>query len=479
MGFAVVGNKYRRSVAYAVGTAVNIQAGFNLIPYINGHFGGAIDQLLSGVIESGQRFFGADLKAADLSPSFFTRSTGLWAGKYSINNYVPNPVLFNMWELMLLSILVALCIFFKFVSSKRMSTLTKRMKNGFIIGCFIPVITSSLNCLINVSWIGYFNGFSITCICVSLILMIYFALEIWRFIEPSHKWSFFFNNEEGYLSFDCHPNSFPGTKFNIWEYLPFGTMLLVSCSLYPLANAGIASPIVYLVGQIIILVSYMKNLSNNEWREDLGLFNFFKLNGAACRVICGIILVVMWSFPQLLTLIWIKIFTWIFVVFYLLDLLLIVGEVISRYVYLILESGGKRRFKEYKPIRLSASKKPYDPQAEREKADNKRKGYTNVNSRSKSNKIHPLSSVNAGQANNYNAAPNTITVVDAELGTNSKAHTVDQRNTTRQPSKKPSKIRTKDNRKPSKTPKRDKDRKKSRGKSSGRSGRNKKSRITK
>jgi hypothetical protein len=53
MGLAIVGNKYRRSVAFAVGTAVNIQAGFNLIPYINGHFGGAIDQMLSGVIESG------------------------------------------------------------------------------------------------------------------------------------------------------------------------------------------------------------------------------------------------------------------------------------------------------------------------------------------------------------------------------------------------------------------------------------------
>lgn len=343
--------------------------------------------MLSGVVESGQRFFGTDLKAANLSPGFFTRSTGLWAGKYSINNYVPNPILFNLWELMLLTILIVLPIFFKFVHSKTMSTITKRMKNGFLIGCFIPVTTSCINCMVNVSWIGYYNAFSITSVSISLLILIYFSVEIWKLIEPSHKWSFFFNNEEAYLSFDCHPNSIPGTKFSIWEYIPLAIFLALPILTYPLSNAGVASPIVFTVFQIVLLYSYTKNLSNNEWREDFGLFTFLKINGAFCRIMCGLIMLIMWILPKVLTLFWIKILTWVFVFFYLLDLLLIIGESIARYIYLILESDNKVKLKEYKPIKLSAAKEKYIPLAERNK------GYESI-SKSKDNKIHPSEGVN-------------------------------------------------------------------------------------
>ena len=42
-GLSVVGSKYRRSMAFGISCALNIQAGFSLIPYVNGHYGGAID----------------------------------------------------------------------------------------------------------------------------------------------------------------------------------------------------------------------------------------------------------------------------------------------------------------------------------------------------------------------------------------------------------------------------------------------------
>lgn len=381
MGLAIVGNKYRRSVAFVVGTALNIQAGFSLIPYINGHFGGAIDQILSGVIESGQSFFGVNLEASNLSPTFFTRSTGLWAGKYSINNYTPNPILFNLYELIVLAVLVALPIFSTFINSKRLSTIAKRMKNGYLIGCFVPVITSCINCMINISWVGYYEAFSITSLAISFLLIVYFFVEIWNFIEPSNKWSFFFNNEEAYLTFDCHPNSTSNTKVNIWEYLPLTIFLLLPFSLYPLSNAGIGSPIVFIVAQIILLVAYLKNLSNNEWRDDFSLFTFFKIIGTCCRILSSLILIFLWLLPETLTLLWIKILTWAFVLFYQLDLLLIIGELLSRFIYLVLESRGDVRFKEYKPIRLSIVKKA-KPQ--------KRKGYSSLSQNHGSNKIHPI-----------------------------------------------------------------------------------------
>jgi hypothetical protein len=217
--------------------------------------------------------------------------------------------------------------------------------------------------------------------------LVYFFIEIWKLIEPSHKWSYFFNNEEAYLSFDCHPNSIPGTKVDIWEYVPLVIFLILPTSLYPLSNAGIASPIVFLVAQIVLLIAYLKNISNNEWREDFSLFNFFKFIGTFCRIVCGLVLLTMWILPETLTLFWIKMLTWLFVGFYQLDLLMIIGEVLSRVIYLVLESQGDVKFKEYKPIRLTMAKEKYIPRAQRGKKD----GYDDIsNGSTKSNKIHPL-----------------------------------------------------------------------------------------
>jgi hypothetical protein len=48
-GLAVVGRKYRRSVAFGLSSAMALQSGLQVVQYINGHFGGAVDQLLQGV----------------------------------------------------------------------------------------------------------------------------------------------------------------------------------------------------------------------------------------------------------------------------------------------------------------------------------------------------------------------------------------------------------------------------------------------
>lgn len=189
------------------------------------------------------------MNAINLARSFWSRSTGLWSGKYSLDSYVPNPILLNLFELIVLLILIVLPIFFSFTKSKRrFGPILQKMKDGFLIGCFVPVTTTCINCLINVSWVGYYNdAFAILSVFTSVFILFYFLFEIWCFVEPYTEWNYFFNSEEAYLSFDCHPSSVPGQKFSIWEYTPLGIFILLPSTIYVLTNAGISSPIIFML----------------------------------------------------------------------------------------------------------------------------------------------------------------------------------------------------------------------------------------
>lgn len=77
MGLAVVSRKYRRTVVFGISSAMALQSGLQIVPFINGHFGGAVDQFLAGVTQTTQTFFGTNIDYSSINPSFFTRSTGL------------------------------------------------------------------------------------------------------------------------------------------------------------------------------------------------------------------------------------------------------------------------------------------------------------------------------------------------------------------------------------------------------------------
>lgn len=77
-------------------------------------------------------------------------------GKYTINGYVPNPILYNLHELVILIFFMALTFFFKIADNRKTLGIVKRMKDGYVIGSLVPLITSSVNCIVNVAWVGYF-----------------------------------------------------------------------------------------------------------------------------------------------------------------------------------------------------------------------------------------------------------------------------------------------------------------------------------
>lgn len=103
---------------------------------------------------------------------------------------------------------------------------------------------------------------------------------------------------------------------------------------------------------------------------------------AFSRLVCGILMIIIYASPKSLKLTGIKVLTWLFFSFYLLDLITIVGTVIARWVYLVLESDHEVFLKERKPIKLSLAKKVYDPQSIR--GGGKKPIH-------KSNKVVPLS----------------------------------------------------------------------------------------
>lgn len=245
-GLAIVGRKYRRSVAFGLSSAMALQSGLQVVQYINGHFGGAVDQLLQGVTQTTQTFFGYSIDYATISSTFFTQSTGLWMGKYTINGYVPNPVLYNLYEVFFLIFFAALPIFLNASKNKRGALgVAKRMKDGYVIGCLVPLITSSVNCIVNIAWVGYFQGFAIFSAIVSVLLIIYLGFEVYRFVDPCEEENHYFNEDEAYLTFDCHPNSIPGGNIALIEYTPTLIYLLLPPLVYVLSNTGITTTIVF------------------------------------------------------------------------------------------------------------------------------------------------------------------------------------------------------------------------------------------
>lgn len=246
-------------------------------------------------------------------------------GKYTINGYVPNPILYNLHELVILIFFIVLPIFFKIADNRRTLGVVKRLKDGYVIGCLVPLITSSVNCIVNVAWVGYFQGFAILSVIVSVLLIMYLILEIYRFVDPCQRQSDYFNEEEAYLTFDCHPNSIRGGNLAVVEYTPTLIYLLLPPLVYVLSNTGITTTIVFLCLQVVLFLAHFKNTGSNLWRDDYGLFGLFSLVSVFFRILYAIVMILFWSLPTKLNLRGIQVLTRFFAAFYVMDLLLIIG----------------------------------------------------------------------------------------------------------------------------------------------------------
>ena len=311
-------------------------------------------------------------------------------GKYTINGYVPNPILYNLHELAILIFFILLPIFFKIADNRKTLGVAKRLKDGYVIGVVVPLFTSSVNCIVNVAWVGYFQGFAILSVIVSVLLIMYLALEMYRFVDPCSEMSHYFNEDEAYLTFDCHPNSIYGGHIALVEYIPALFYALLPPVVYVLSNTGITTSIVFLCVQIILFCAHFKNTASNLWRADYSLFGLLNMVASGFRILYGILMILFWSLPTRLNLSGIKVMTGFFAAFYLLDLVAIILQVIARCVYLTLEASYKLRLKEFRPLKIETSSKgPVRNSA--------KSGYDKIDN-AKPNKIHPTQEKDLGQA---------------------------------------------------------------------------------
>lgn len=102
-------------------------------------------------------------------------------------------------------------------------------------------------------------------------------------------------------------------------------------------------------------MAHFKNTASNLWRDDYGLFGLFSIVSAFFRILYGVIMILFWSLPTRLNLTGIQVLTRFFTAFYVLDLLLIIGQVIARCVYLILEGSYNWKMKEHRPLKIDSS----------------------------------------------------------------------------------------------------------------------------
>lgn len=194
---------HKLPIAWLASTILSFQIIYNVV-YIPGNFRGVIDAAHSGIVTANNEIVGYDLRGSELYPEFYTRSTGLFMNKYSIYGYTPNPLLTSMTEVVAGVFFVLFPWFAMAFKNKRLSKISKEMKTGFVLGNSLPLITNSIACIINVVVIAAWDWFSVISFCSSVIIITLLFLEIWKMTIPDQRHSFYFNNEEGILSLDCH-----------------------------------------------------------------------------------------------------------------------------------------------------------------------------------------------------------------------------------------------------------------------------------
>lgn len=197
---------HKLPIAWFASTILSVQVIYNII-YICGNFRGVIDEAHAGVYLANNWIFGMDIRGSSLSPEFYTRSTGLFMNKYTIFGYTPNPLLTTMTEVMIGIFMILFPWFAMAMNNKRLSRLSKEMKTGFVLGSSLPLMTNSIACAFNVVYIASWDWFSLASFCASILIISLLFFEIWKLTMPDQRYSFYFNNEEGILSLDCHKNA--------------------------------------------------------------------------------------------------------------------------------------------------------------------------------------------------------------------------------------------------------------------------------
>lgn len=331
-------NKIHRVPIAWLGSSIMVLQTLFWHAFIAGSFGGPIDALHEGMIKARKDFFGFYTSASYLSPNFVEASERLYQGKLfpvidsssSTAVWYPNPVIDSQIELALLAFGAAFPFFTMAMKNRNLSRLSKSMKSGMLIAFAVPVLNNSIMCIIQLFWAGEYRVFEIGSAVVSLFIIVIYIMEFVAFYTPHGSESYYFNSEIGLIDFDCH---YRAQIFGFMRRGEVWILLLIPTITWLVANLKVISPIVILVLYLLImLTNFAKAKAHKNFRLDIIFFNQFKAYDNILRIVLLLVMILYWVRKGWSNS-WNKIFTWIYFIIFLFDLLVIAGVFLNRIIF--------------------------------------------------------------------------------------------------------------------------------------------------
>ncbi len=317
-------NTHKTPIAWFAAVIFSLQILF-YIPYICGNFGGVIDDIHRGMMYANRRVLGHNLSGASLSEKFMARQYSVymnkWTPKYfpesmealrfiengpfegdiydsmiikdglknmGYTGFVANPILENITELYILAFALLLPLFSKAVQNNNLNRLAKGIKSGTLICTAIPLITSSVTCIINFILVGSFDAFSIISLLVSAYLICIYLVQFVDFVEIGHESNFYRNSEKGLIDFDCHPDSSICGFYRRGEFI---ISLFIPTSIYIFSMGQILSSIIFSIFTLLLFLASLHLSLKQSWRRDLTSTLLFKHLHYLARLLHSLILV--------------------------------------------------------------------------------------------------------------------------------------------------------------------------------------------
>lgn len=330
-------NKVHRIPIAWLGSSIMVVQTLFWHAYVAGSFGGPIDALHRGMILARKEFFGMRTSASYLSPNFVEASERLYQNKLfpvvdptsTSSVWYPNPVIDSQIELTLLAFGAAFPFFTMAMKNRNLSRLAKSMKSGMVIAFAVPVLNNSIMCIIQLFWSAKYRTFEIGSAIVSVFIIAIYVMEFIAFYTPHGHDAHYFNSEIGLIDFDCH---YRAQVFGFMRRGEVWILLLIPTITWLISNLKLISPVVILVLYLLIMfTNFTKAAVHKKFRLDIIFFNQFKSYDNMMRSLLLVLMCLYWIHSWSNT--WNKIFTWVYFIVFLFDLLLIVAIFANRIIF--------------------------------------------------------------------------------------------------------------------------------------------------
>lgn len=327
----ILKNTHKIPVAWFTSSIISLQL-LAFIPFLNGDYGGVIEEINFGILNSFYGRYGFDLNAIHLIPNWLRVVAEDFRGNfnYEISHFVGNPILANQANLIFFVFSEIFVWFSRVLRNRRLIYLSKSMKSGVIMVSAVPLITESTSCLISIFVYGEFATSNILSLVSSFLILGIFAYEFWTLCRhPQGYMSHDSMYEVGLLEFDCHNRTQIKRIFKIGEFF---LSLLIPITTFVLANSPSTAKILILIFYFLIMLLNCLKARSNRWRKDIEVINRLKIAENFTKITMITLLLITDLSPEI-SLSWIKIFTWAYVCLLGINILIHFFIIIDRIFY--------------------------------------------------------------------------------------------------------------------------------------------------